>query len=404
MMMALTETAIKNAKPGPKSIKMFDGRGLYLLLSPSGSRCWRFKYQFEGREKLISLGLYPDVPLIEARDRRERARQLVAKGIDPSAQRQAEKSAREDTFESIAREWLELQEKTLAPITLQKAKWMLEEFVFPRLGNRPITKITAPDLLAVLKRIEVRGKYETTHRTKQRCGQIFRYAIATGRAERDITADLRGALIPYKTKNFAALTDPQEVGRLLRAIDRYRGLSATAYALQLAPLTFVRPGELRHAEWTEFDLENAEWRIPAQRMKMRELHIVPLARQAVDLLRDLRAIARNSKYVFPSVRSAKRPMSENTITAALRRLGYEKYQMTAHGFRALASTLLNEQGWHPDLIELQLAHAERNKVRAAYNRAQRLSERKQMMQAWADYLDTLRAGAPVIQLVQERVA
>jgi len=256
--MTLTETAIRLAKPGSKAIKMFDGRGLHLLLSPNGSRYWRFRYRFEGREKLISLGIYPDVPLTEARDRCDQARRLVAKGIDPSAQRQAERSAREDTFESIAREWLELQQKTLAPATFQKAQWMLEQFIFPTLGKRPITKVTAPDLLAVLKRIEIRGTYETTHRAKQRCGQIFRYAIATGRAERDLTADLRGALIPSKTTNFAALTDPQEVGGLLRAIDRYRGLSATAYALRLAPLTFVRPGELRHAEWTEFDLDNSE--------------------------------------------------------------------------------------------------------------------------------------------------
>ena len=274
--------------------------------------------------------------------------------------------------------------------------------IFPKLGKRPIAKITAPDLLGALRRIEARGAHETTHRAKQRCGQIFRYAIATGRAERDITTDLRGALAPVVSKNRAALTDPADVGELLRAIEGYHGSPRIALALKLAARTFVRPGELRYAEWGEIDLDGAEWRIPGERMKMRELHIVPLARQVIELLRELYSITGRSKYLFPSLQTSLRPISENTVNVALRRLGYSKDEMTGHGFRAMASTLLNEQGWHPDLIELQLAHAERNKVRAAYNRAQRLPERRNMMQAWADYLEALTTGAKIIPINSAR--
>jgi integrase len=390
--MALTETLIRQTTPGPKPVKLFDGRGLYLLLNPNGTRWWRFKYRFEGREKLISLGTYPDVGLKLARDRCDATRQQLVAGIDPGAKRQAEKAARGDSFEAIAREWLAQQKPKLAPTTYAKAEWVLETLIFPGVGKRPIGKITAPDLLAVLRKIEVRGTFETAHRAKQRCGQVLRYAISTGRATHDITADLRGALAPSVSTNHAALTDPSKVGELMRAIDGYSGVAATRYALKLAPLTFVRPGELRHAVWSEFDLEKAEWRIPAERMKMREAHLVPLSRQAVELLRELQSITRRTNYVFPAIGNGRRPISENTVNAALRRLGYAHDEMTGHGFRSMASTLLNEQGWHPDLIELQLAHAERNKVRAAYNRAQRLAERRKMMQAWADYLDELKAG------------
>jgi integrase len=373
----------------PAPTKLSDGRGLYLLVTPTGSRYWRLKYRMHGREKLLALGVYPDVSLKLARDRREKARQLIAEGIDPNAKKQAEKAARSDTFEAIAREWLGLQEQKLSAATFKKAKWTFETLIFPRLGDLPISAIKAPDLLATLRKIEVRGKYETTHRAKQRCGQIFRYAIATGRAEHDVSADLRGALAPVVTKNRAAVTDPARVAELLKAIDSYHGAQTTGYALKLASRTFVRPGELRYAEWTEVDLDTAEWRIPAVRMKMKDLHIVPLASQVVVMLRELQAITGKSKYLFPSLQTALRPISENTVNVALRRLGYSREEMTGHGFRAMASTLLNEQGWHPDLIELQLAHAERNKVRAAYNRAQRLVERRKMMQAWADYLDQL---------------
>lgn len=392
----LSDIAVRAAKPREKPFKLADERELYLLVNPNGSRWWRFKYRQDGRERGLSFGVYPDVPLGLARKRRDEARQLLADGIDPSHKRKAGKLAGGNTFRAIATEWFELQEPRLAPITFIKAKRMLENFIYPWIGDRPITKVTAPELLAALRKIEARGARETAHRAKQRCGQIFRYAIATGRAEQDLAVHLRGALAPVVSKNHAAITDPVRVGELLRAIAGYCGHPPTAYALKLAPLTFVRPGELRLAQWSEFDIDAQEWRIPAERMKMSEQHIVPLARQAVHLLRELKAISPNSNYLFPSLRSNARPMSNNTVNAALRRLGYAHDEMTGHGFRMLASTLLNDQGWHPDLIELQLAHAERNKVRAAYNRAQRLPERRKMMQVWADCLDGLTRGALII--------
>jgi integrase len=394
--MSLTEVEIRSAKAAEKPIKLFDGDGLYLLVNPNGSRWWRLKYRFAGKERGISLGVYPDVSLKRARAKRDEARRMVADGVDPSAERKTSKLARHETFKAIADEWLELQAKTLAPVTFNKARWMLTEFIYPRLGSRPINEITPPNLLTALRAIETRGKRETAHRTKQRVGQVYRYAIATGRAGRDISADLRGALAPVVAKNHAAITEPKAIGQLLRAIDGYGGQPVTHAALRLAPLVFVRPGELRQAEWSEIDLEAAEWRIPAQRMKMRELHVVPLSTQAVDILSGLLPLTGAGRYVFPSLRTRDRPMSENTINAALRRLGYSNDEMTGHGFRAMASTCLNEQGWHPDVIELQLAHAERNKVRAAYNRAARLAERRKMLQAWSDYLDTLRAGAEIL--------
>ena len=396
--MALSDIEIRSARAEEKPIKLFDGGGLYLLVQPNGSRWWRFKYRFQGRELAVSLGVYPEVSLKLARERRDEARKKVAQGIDPSAERKAVKEARLVTFGGVAEEWLAIQAKTLAPVTYTKAKWMLTTFVYPRLGHRPIAEITAPELLGALRVIESRGRHETAHRTKQRVGQIFRYAIATGRAERDVSVDLRGALTPAVAKNHAAIIDPAQIGHLLRAIDGYAGQPATHAALKLAPLVFVRPGELRQAEWSEFNFETAEWRIPAARMKMRDHHVVPLSRQAIEILLELRPITDRSKYVFPSLRTNSRPMSENTINAALRRLGYGHEEMTGHGFRAMASTCLNEQGWHPDVIELQLAHTERNKVRAAYNRSTRLIERRTMMQAWADYLDSLRTGAEIITL------
>jgi integrase len=402
--MPLTEMAIRQAKPAPRATKLFDGRGLFLLVQPTGSRYWRFKYRINGKEKLLALGVYPDVPLKLARERREEARRLMDSGIDPSAKRQAEKISRSDTFEAIAREWLALQERRLSPATYSKAQWTFETLLFPRLGDRPISAIKAPELLAALRKIEARGTYETAHRAKQRSGQIFRYAIATGRAEHDVSADLRGALAPVVTKNRAALTDPVQVGELLRAIEGYRGAPTTGYALKLASRTFVRPGELRYAEWPEIDLDKAEWRIPAARMKMDELHIVPLARQVVEWLRELHAITGRGAFLFPSLQTKLRPISENTVNVALRRLGYTRDEMTGHGFRAMASTLLNEKGWHPDVIELQLAHAERNKVRAAYNRAQRLAERRKMMQEWADYLDELAASGMVVAASSTQVS
>ena len=327
---------------------------------------------------------------------------LVADAIDPSAKRKAEKSAHTETFAALAEEWLETKRDTLTASTWQRDRDQLVKLVGPYLGKRPIAEIEAPELLEILKRLEKRGVRDTAHRVRAVCGRVFRYAIATGRTKRDISADLKGALAPKGTHSYAAITDLGKVGQLMRAIADYDGQRTTHAALRLAAYLFVRPGELRGAEWQEIDLENSEWRIPAERMKMREQHIVPLAQQAVAVLKELQGLTGGGLYVFPAIGPKARPMSENTLGAALRRLGYSSEEMTAHGFRTLASTLLNEQGWHPDLIELQLAHKERNKVRAAYNRAQRLAERRKMMQAWADYLDSLRAGAKIVAFKARR--
>jgi integrase len=389
----LTERKILASRPAEKPYKLFDERGLYLLVTPPGGRLWRLRYRHGGVEKLLALGAYPDVPLKRAREKRDEARRYLADGLDPSTKRKAERNARANTFAAVAGEWLLIKKKSLSPGTWQRDHDQLQKFVVPYLGNRPIAVIEAPELLEVLKRVEARGVADTAHRTREVCGRVFRYAVVTGRAKHDITADLRGALAPRATKNYAAITEPAKVGELLLAIDGYDGQPTTAAALRLAPYVFVRPGELRAAEWSEFDLDAAEWRIPAARMKMGEHHVVPLATQAVSILRDLQPLTRSGRYVFPAIGPGARPLSENTLNAALRRLGYGKDDMTAHGFRSMASTLLNEQGVHPDLIELQLAHAERNKVRAAYNRAQRLAERRKMMQTWADHLDALRASA-----------
>ena len=388
----LTEITIRAAKAGPRARKLFDERGLYLFVTPAGSRLWRLKYRFGGSEKLLALGAYPEVSLKLARDRRDDARRQLADNRDPGAERKAQQAAQGVTFEAVAREHLALQRKAVSDGTVDMTLRRLERYVFPKLGGRPIADIAAAELLSVLRVVEARGIHEMAHRLRAVCGRVFRYAIATGRAQRDVAADLRGALAPVKATNLAAITEPAKIGELLRAIDNYQGQQLTLLAMKLAPLVFVRPGELRHAEWKEFDLARAEWRIAGERMKMREPHLVPLSQQALALIRQIATIKRSDRYVFPSLLSVNRPMSENCITTALRRMGYAGDEMTWHGFRSLASTSLNEQGWHPDLIELQLAHAERNKVRAAYNRAERLAERRQMMQAWADYLDGLRIG------------
>jgi integrase len=391
--MSLTELGIKAAKAQGKPYKLYDEKGLFLLVTPTGGRLWRFKYKHGGVEKLISLGIYPDVKLKDAREKRDEARRLIAANVDPSAKRRAEKSARADTFGAVADEWLESKKATLSAGTWRRDRDQLVKLVGPHLANRPIAGIEAPDLLAILRRLEKRGVRDTAHRVRAVCGRVFRYAIATGRARKDISADLKGALAPKASQSYAAITDPAKVGQLLCAIDGYDGQHTTHAALRLAPYVFVRPGELRAAAWQEFDLERAEWRIPAERMKMRELHIVALSRQAVAILKELELLTRGHRYVFPAIGGQPRPLSENTLNAALRRIGYSAEEMTGHGFRTMASTLLNELGWNPDLIELQLAHKERNKVRAAYNRAQRLAERRKMMQAWADYLDELREAA-----------
>jgi integrase len=400
--MPLTDTAIRKAKPAEKPHRMADSGGLYLEVSPAGGKLWRWKYRFGGKEKRLALGAYPDTGLKDARDKRDAARKLLAEGTDPGEARKASKAAGEEraanSFAMIAAEWLALQKPRMAAATLEKARWTFDDLVNPWIGKRPIAEIDAPELLKLLRRIEQRGAHETAHRTKQRCGQVFRYAISTGRAKHDPTADLRGALAPVVSKSRAAITDPLKMGELLRAIDGYSGSFVVRCAMKLAPLVFVRPGELRKAEWAEFDLDAAVWRIPAGKMKMREEHIVSLPAQAVAALRELHPLTGHGQYLFPGERSTSRPMSENTVNAALRRMGFDKDTMTGHGFRAMASTRLNEMGWPPDVIERQLAHAERNKVRAAYNRAQYLDERTRMMKAWADYLDGLRAGGKVIAI------
>lgn len=404
--MPLSDTAIRNAKPADKPRKLADGGGLYIEVAPSGGKWWRFKYRFEGKEKRLSLGVYPDVGLKEAREKHTEARKLLAAGVDPSANKKAMKAAQgnraANSLEVVAREWFASRAPSWKENHSSKIIRRLEVDIFPWLGARPITEISAPDLLTVLRRIESRGALETAHRALACCGQVFRYAIATGRAQRDPAADLRGALPPVSTKHFPTITDPLKIGELLRAIDGYSGTYQTRYALRLAPMLFVRPGELRKAEWVEFDLDKAEWRIPAERMKMKTTHLVPLPTQAVAVLRELYCISGEGKFVFTGARTTTLPMSENTINAALHRMGY-KGEFVGHGFRHMASTLLNEQGFNRDAIERQLAHAERDGVRAAYNYAEYLPERKRMMQSWADYLDGLAKGANIIPLFAKSV-
>ncbi len=392
--MKLSDTTIRNAKSTAKPVRMFDGGGLYLEVAPSGGKLWRLKYRIADKEKRLAIGTYPDVGLKLARQRRDEARELIAQGIDPSAAKQAEKASRAaaEAFETVAREWFETQRGEWVDSHADKIIRRMERDVFPWIGKRPIAEIAAPEILAALRRIESRGAIETAHRALTNVGQVFKYAIATGRATMNPARDLSPALRPTTEKHHASITDPTKIGGLLRAIDDYTGTPVVRAALQLAPLVFVRPGELRQAEWAEFDLDAGEWRIPAARMKARELHIVPLAPQAVTILREIQALTGDGRFVFPSARGPRRPMSNVAVLAALRRMGYTADEMTGHGFRSMASTLLNEQGWHRDAIERQLAHGERNKVRAAYNYAQHLPERRKMMTAWADYLDGLKAG------------
>ena len=400
--MPLTDTKIRNAKPGNKQYKIYDRDGLFLIVTPAGGKWWRFKYRFGGKERLLSLGTYPKVSLAKARTKRDRAREQVADGIDPGQVRKALKAARvntANTFEVIAREWHAKFMPTWTPGHARTILRRLEANVFPWLGARPIIEIKAPEVLMVLRRIESRGALESAHRVKIICGQVFRYAVATGRAERDPTVDLKGALPPRKAKHLAAITDPEKVGGLLRAIDGYEGSFVTKCALRMAPLLFVRPGELRHMEWTEINFETAEWSIPAEKMKTGHPHLVPLARQAVEILKEIQSLTGTGRYVFPSPRTPLRPMSNNGVLSALRRMGFEKDEMSGHGFRAMARTILDEVlQFRPDFIEHQLAHAVRDPLGRAYNRTKHLPERRKMMQTWADYLDGLKAGAKVIPL------
>lgn len=395
--MALTDTTIRTAKPGAKPAKLFDERGLFLLVAPTGGKWWRFKYRFEGKEKLLSLGTYPDVSLKDARERRDDARKQIADGIDPSHSRKAQKAMRQiqaaNSFEAVAREWYSKHSPNWVDAHGSRIIRRLERDIFLDLGARPIADITAPELLAVIRKIEARGALETAHRALGNCGQVFRYAVATGRAVRDPSGDLRGALPPVKGEHFAAVTDPALVPQILRAIDGYKGSAVVSCALRLAPLVFVRPGELRGAEWAEIDLDGAEWRIPGARMKLGIDHIVPLSTQAVAILREIQPLTGAGRFVFPSARTSTRPMSDNAILAALRRMDIPKEEMSGHGFRAMARTILDEVlGVRPDLIEHQLAHAVRDANGRAYNRTAHLPARREMMQQWADYLDQLRTS------------
>jgi len=395
----LTDIKVQKAKPKDKPVSIFDGGGLYLLVTPSGGKLWRFKYRFDKQEKKIAFGSYPEISLLDARRRRDDARKLLANNVDPGAVRKAQKQAKAEemeTFEVIAREWFNKFKHTWKASHSERIISRLGKNVFPYIGSKPINNIKAPELLGVLRRIEARGIIHSAHIIRGVCGQVFRYAVATGRAERDPSADLRGALPPVKTLNRAAITDPVKAGELLRAIDNYRGSFVVQSALKFAPLVFVRPGELRHAEWSEIDFDKAEWNIPADKMKMKQPHLVPLSKQAIEILTEIKKLTGGGQYVFPG-RTSTRPMSDNAILAALRYMGFEKTEMSGHGFRAMARTILDEVlQTRPDLIEHQLAHAVRDPLGRAYNRTQHLDERRKMMQKWADYLDGLKAGAKVI--------
>ena len=394
----LTDTAIRNAKPRDKTYTLGDGEGMYLEVMPNGTRFWRMAYrQPNGKKNRLTFGKYPEVSLAEARDKRLAARKLMAQGIDPGMARREEKHAKEkaalNTFEAVARAWLARTAADRAASTQEKNTAWLERNIFPAIGALPISTIKPWDVLSALRVIEKRGAIESAHKIKQLCGQVFRFAVASGLADRDMTTDLRGALSAVPEAHYAAITDPKEAAELLRAIDAYNGHAYAVVALKLAPLVFVRPGELRTAEWSEIDLDAAEWRIPGSKMKMGQDHIVPLARQAVALLKDLHAMTGHGKFVFPSVRTGARCMSENTVNAALRGMGYGKDVMTGHGFRAMARTIMDEVlGERVDLIEHQLAHAVKDPNGRAYNRTAHLPARRLMMQRWADYLDAIKQG------------
>ena len=394
----LTDTKIRQAKAPEKPAKLTDDRGLFLLLAPSGGRWWRFKYHFAGKEKLLSLGTYPDVSLAKAREARDDARRLLASGVDPSAARQQEKrekaEASANDFETVARDWLENVKPGWTPVYHGDTLKRFEAFIFPGIGRTPVAGVSANDLLILLRKVEARGTIETAHKVARACGQVFRFGIATDRCDRNPAADLRGALKARpKPKHMAALP-ASELPTFLRKIENYDGELQTRLALRLLALTFVRTNELRGATWPEVDLDKAEWTVPAERMKTRLPHHVPLSKQAVEAFRSLQELNGRWRWVFAG-RAPTSPMSKNTVLFALYRMGYHS-RMTGHGFRALASTTLNEMGYRPDVIERQLAHIERNAVRAAYHRSQYLEERKTMMQAWADFLDTQRAGSPKV--------
>jgi len=402
--MALTDVAIRNSKPGEKAIKLADGAGMFLLVTPAGGKLWRLKYRIDGREKLLAIGAYPEIGLSEARKRREEARALIAQGQDPSREKQRDKVRSRiqaaDTFTAIANEYCAKRkrdgESGWSPATATRSKYLLS-LLNTSIGKLAIAEIEPADVLVAVRKIEGKGNLESARRTLQLASMVFRYAVSTARLRSDPTRDLRGALTAPKVTHYGAITEAKRVGELLRAIDGYEGSGITKLALQISPHVFVRPGELRHAEWSEVDLDGGLWIIPAGKMKMRKAHHVPLSRQAVDLFRQVHAITGPAGFVFPSIRTRARPMSENTVNAGLRRLGYSTDEMTAHGFRAMASTLLNESGkWNPDAIERALAHGDTDKVRAAYHRGTHWNERVEMAQWWSNHLDQLRKGADIV--------
>jgi len=400
--MRLSALAVRNAKSREKPYKLGDGGGLYLLVKPSGTRLWRMNYAYMGRQNTLSFGEWPLISLAEAREKREEAKRYLAAGLDPSEERKLEQMRAEfaasNTFRAVAEEWfLKNEREGLSPVTLAKNRWLLDK-AYVTLANRPISQIGVQEVLLVLRRIEAARHYESAKRMRSVISRVFRYAIATARADRDVAADLRGALVTPKVKHLAAITDPAEAGALMRAIAGYVGHTITKIALEMSAHMFVRPGELRQAEWSELDLDRALWVLPAKKMKMRRQHRVPLSRQVLELLNELKPLTGHGRYVFPSFHTPRRPMSENTVNTALRRLGYAQDEMTAHGFRAMAATLLNEMSiWNADAIERQLAHMENNGVRRAYTRGEYWEERVRMMQHWSDYLEQLRDGARVIR-------
>lgn len=400
--MALTDTQIRNAKPSEKDQSLNDGKGLYLLVKAKGGKWWRFRYRYAGKPKLLSLGTYPEVTLADARARRDEARKHLAQipPIDPSEVKQAQKQAlygkHENAFEAIAREWLATKMQTKSEGYRNNVLRRFELYLFPWIGKRGINEITAPDLLDPIRRIEKLNKVETAYRTLQAAGQVFRYAVQTGRALRDVTSDLRGALTPSVTKHMASLTEPSQVAELLRAIDGFTGTITVQTALRLAPLVFVRPSELRKAKWADIDLDACEWRYLVTKTKTE--HIVPLSKQAVALLEGIKPYSSAGEFVFMGGHNHDKPMSEAAINAALRRMGYDtKTQITGHGFRAMARTILHERlNIEPAIIEHQLAHKVPDALGSAYNRTKFLDQRKTMMQQWADYLDELKAGAKIV--------
>lgn len=399
--MKLTEVKLRGAKPNSKKYKLHDGGGLYLEVTPTGGKLWRYKYRFNGKEKLLAIGKYPDVSLKKAREKHQKARQQLADNIDPSEIKKQEKAAKANTFKELTLQWWQAQKAKWTSRHAQTIYRRLEIDILPWLGDRPVNEISTKEVLEVLRRVESRGVVDTAHRLAQMCNNIFLFAVASGLCENNPASDISKALKVVPSKNFPAITDPDQIKELLLAIDSFNGSFIVFCALRFLPLVFVRAGELRKAEWKEIDFENSLWTIPAHRMKMKRDHLVPLSKQARGILEELYPLTSKSHYIFPTVRSLKRPMSENTLNAALRRLGYAKDQMCAHGFRTMASTRLHEMGWSSKIVELQLAHVDHNKVRGIYNRAEYLEERTRMLQSWSDYLDALKQGAKMVSFQKE---